>query len=64
MNFKGFLSERDYARKIVLKKSFKDTFVHEIMERIYGCCIASDDLDHCMELITTKKSKAFTSFSR
>jgi hypothetical protein len=24
----------------------------------------SDDLDHCMELITTKKSKAFTSFSR
>jgi CBS domain-containing protein len=53
---KGILSERDYARKIVLKnKSSKDTFVNEIMERNVVAVSPSDDLDHCMELITTKR---------
>lgn len=53
---KGILSERDYARKIALKdKASKDTLVHEIMERDLVTVSPTDDLDHCMELITTKR---------
>jgi len=53
---KGILSERDYARKIVLKnKASKDTLVHEIMERDLVTVTPTDDLDQCMELITTKR---------
>lgn len=53
---KGILSERDYARKIALKdKASKETLVHEIMERDVITVSPTDDLDHCMELITTKR---------
>jgi CBS domain-containing protein len=53
---KGILSERDYARKIVLKdKSSKETFVHEIMESNLFTVKLSDDLDACMELMSTKR---------
>lgn len=53
---KGILSERDYARKIVLKdKSSKETFVHEIMESNFFTVKLSDDLDACMELMSTKR---------
>lgn len=53
---KGVLSERDYARKIVLKdKSSKETFVHEIMENEVVTVKPSDNLDYCMELMSTKR---------
>jgi CBS domain-containing protein len=53
---KGLLSERDYARKIVLKdKSSKKTLVHEIMERNLITVKPTDDLDYCMELMSTKR---------
>ena len=53
---KGVLSERDYARKIALKnKSSKETFVHEIMERDVITVKPTDNLDYCMELMTTKR---------
>ncbi|UQD55200.1 CBS domain-containing protein [Flavobacterium sp. K5-23] len=53
---KGVLSERDYARKIVLKnKASKDTYVYEIMETDVETVKPTDDLDYCMELITTKR---------
>ncbi|MWB95625.1 CBS domain-containing protein [Flavobacterium sp. GA093] len=53
---KGILSERDYARKIVLKdKSSKETFVHEIMESTVFTVTLADDLDACMELMSTKR---------
>jgi CBS domain-containing protein len=53
---KGILSERDYARKIVLKnKTSKDTYVREIMETNLITVKPTDDLDYCMELITTKR---------
>ena len=53
---KGILSERDYARKIVLKnKASKETFVHEIMEREIITVKPSDHLDYCMDLITNKR---------
>lgn len=55
-NLKGILSERDYARKIVLKnKASKDTFVHEIMDKEIISVKPTDDLDYCMDLITNKR---------
>ena len=53
---KGILSERDYARKIVLKdKSSKETYVDEIMESTVFTVKLSDNLDNCMELMSTKR---------
>ena len=53
---KGILSERDYARKIVLKaKSSKKAFVHEIMETDVLTVSPSDNLEYCMELMSTKR---------
>jgi CBS domain-containing protein len=53
---KGVLSERDYARKIVLKaKSSKKALVHEIMEEVVVTVKPSDNLDYCMELMSTKR---------
>jgi CBS domain-containing protein len=53
---KGVLSERDYARKIVLKsKSSKKAFVYEIMETNVVTVSPSDNLEYCMELMSTKR---------
>lgn len=53
---KGILSERDYARKIVLKeKTSKNTLVNEIMVSEVICIKPSDNLDYCMELMNSKK---------
>ncbi len=53
---KGILSERDYARKIVLKgKSSKSTFVDEIMVSKVITVSPDDDLDACMELMILKR---------
>lgn len=53
---KGVISERDYARKIALKnKSSRDTFVHEIMDRDVVTVKPTDNLDYCMDLMTTKR---------
>jgi CBS domain-containing protein len=55
-NLKGILSERDYARKIVLKeKTSKNTLVNEIMVSEVICIKPSDNLDYCMELMNSKK---------
>ena len=52
----GILSERDYARKIVLKdKSSRETLVHEIMANKVITVSPSDNLESCMELMYTKK---------
>lgn len=53
---KGILSERDYARKVVLMdKASKETFVHEIMDKELITITPSDKIDDCMELMSTKK---------
>jgi len=53
---KGILSERDYARKVVLKaKSSKKTLVHEIMAHNVITVKPSDNLDYCMELMYNEK---------
>src|SRR6187431_3269674 len=53
---KGILSERDYARKIVLKdKSSKETLVSEIMESEVVTVKPSDNVDYCMELMSMRR---------
>lgn len=55
-DLKGILSERDYARKIVLKdKSSKETYVHEIMESNVFSISLSNNIEDCMELMSTKR---------
>jgi len=50
---KGILSERDYARKIVLRdKTSKETLVHEIMETQLTTVAPNDKIDHCMTLMS------------
>ncbi|MEJ2232213.1 MAG: CBS domain-containing protein [Nitrospirales bacterium] len=52
----GLISERDYARKVILKGKFsKDTPVHEIMSREPVIVTMDDDLEQCMELMTDKR---------
>lgn len=53
---KGILSERDYARKVVLKnKASKETFVHEIMEKEVITVKPTDDLDFCMGIMSKRR---------
>lgn len=53
---KGIISERDYARKIILKdKSSKKTPVSEIMESDVITVKPSDDLEYCMALMSGKR---------
>lgn len=53
---KGILSERDYARKVVLEnKTSKKTFVYEIMESNVVTVSPTEDLDDCMNLMSSKR---------
>jgi CBS domain-containing protein len=52
----GILSERDYARKIVLQgKSSRNTPVEEIMSQRVVCIKPSHTVDECMALMTEKR---------
>lgn len=52
----GILSERDYARKIVLQgRSSKDTPVRDIMTADVISVGLGDSTDHCMQLVTDKR---------
>ncbi len=51
----GIISERDYARKIILKgKSSQDTLVKEIMTKEVISVSPGDKIDKCMELMSEK----------
>ena len=52
----GILSERDYARKIVLAgRSSKDTPVREIMTADVVTVGLDDTSDHCMQVVTQRR---------
>jgi CBS domain-containing protein len=52
----GLISERDYARKIVLKGKFsKDVPVREIMTADIIRISPDEDVEQCMELMTDKR---------
>ena len=51
----GILSERDYARKIILKgKSSKETAVADVMSTPIISINPGSSIDECMTLMTTK----------
>ena len=52
---KGIFTERDYARKIILKgKSSKDTSVSEVMTTSVMTIALNDTIDYCMNLMTER----------
>ncbi len=51
----GILSERDYARKVILAgKNSSDTLVSEIMTPRVVCVRPDQSVDECMALMTSK----------
>ena len=51
----GLFSERDYARKIILKgKASRDTLVREIMSEKLSCVTLSQTVQECMALMTER----------
>ncbi len=52
----GVISERDYARKIILKgKASKDTLVREIMTAKVICVNIRTPVNECMAIMTEKR---------
>lgn len=52
----GILSERDYARKVVLQgRSSKDTPVRDIMTHEVVTVAPTDGIEHCMQLVTDRR---------
>lgn len=52
----GIFSERDYARKVVLKgKSSRETTVGEAMTSIVSCVEPDRSVEECMALMTDKR---------
>ena len=52
----GIFSERDYARKVILKgKASRDTSVKEIMTTDVTCVHPGQSVEECMALMTDKR---------
>ena len=52
----GIFSERDYARKIILKgKSSKDTLLYEVMTKELITVTRDYKIDQCMEIMNEKR---------
>jgi len=53
---KGIISERDYARKVILKgKSSHETMVKEIMTANVITVLPEDNIEKCMELMSGRR---------
>lgn len=56
VNLLGIMSERDYARKVILKgRSSADTPVRDIMSAPVLTVTPHDTANHCMKLVTEKR---------
>ncbi len=54
--FLGIVTERDYSRKVILKgKHSSETKVSEIMTSDFPDLKPTDSVEHCMELVNSKK---------
>jgi CBS domain-containing protein len=54
----GIVTERDYARKVILEgKSSKDTSVSDVMTRKVLCVSPERTVDECMALMTDKRAR-------
>lgn len=54
-NLTGIFTERDYARKIILKgKSSKTTLIKDVMTAELETISLHSSIDHCMQLMTDK----------
>ncbi len=54
-NLAGIMSERDYARKVILKgRASRDTLVRDIMTEKVVCVSPDTLIEVCMELMTDK----------
>ena len=54
----GLLSERDYARKVILKgRASRDTLVREIMTPEVICVSPQQNVEGCMALMTEKRCR-------
>ena len=52
----GIFSERDYARKVILKgKNSKDTLLDEVMTKELITVTRDYKIDHCMEIMSEKR---------
>ncbi len=54
----GIVSERDYARKVILRGKFsKDTPVHEVMTERVVCVNPDQTIEACMALMTEIRAR-------
>lgn len=54
----GIITERDYARKIILEdRSSRETTVGEVMTRKVLCVAPERTIDECMALMTDKRAR-------
>lgn len=56
--FLGIFTERDYARKLILKgKSSKDTLIREVMTEHPTTVTLDTSIEDCMKLMSDKKTR-------